>query len=219
MHVGGRPSWRFAEDTSSLAHGVLFVRDALRLPVDAISDIPPRLIGDVPDYRERLDGRSRQQAAVEWPRWWHAALAYEAQRSVEVSDSDAHERVRRLAAMRAVADPPQWTALEESPALRAAARLAYLDGCRWCDQHLQASIDAGRPAVFGPRVRRVAEQLSAVHDPATVHGAVSVLLVEGPWWRLVAPRFAICSLDAAKDPDTAETILEAVLRSPPQAST
>ena len=46
-----------------------------------------------------------------------------------------------------------------------------------------------------------------------VNGAVSVLLVEGIWWQLVAPQRALCSVVAAGDPKTAEAILREVFGS------
>jgi len=49
--------------------------------------------------------------------------------------------------------------------------------------------------------------------PGAVNGCAQVLIVEGSWWQLVAPGAALCSLSAARDPETVSIILTNVFDS------
>jgi hypothetical protein len=58
----------------------------------------------------------------------------------------------------------------------------------------------------------VAEEVAAELGVSigAVQGYALVLIVEGTWWELASPGFALCSLEAAQDPETANAVLRQV---------
>jgi hypothetical protein len=64
-------------------------------------------------------------------------------------------------------------------------------------------------------VRDTAERVAAEHgvSPGAVRGSVTVLDVEGVWWRRVAPGQALCSAAATEDPLMATRVLREVFES------
>lgn len=57
----------------------LFVRDAVRLDVRGEPTAPPPLDPPAPDHRDLLSLGERDRVAEQWPAWWRAVLAHEAQ--------------------------------------------------------------------------------------------------------------------------------------------
>ena len=219
MRRGGSESWRFAHDIDQSLHVLLYVRDALRLGLEEGRGIPPPLAGGVADRSELLDPAARQAATRDWPSWWRAAVAERAGRELtpQPTDPGREEWMRELAARhRLVVDPPEWASLSGRPALQAAARALWSEGCQWFTPARQPYLPPARRDVFAWEiVRDAAERAGAEHQvsPGAVNGAALVLVVEGAWWELLSPGVALCSTSAATSPEVVAAILAEVFDS------
>lgn len=207
MRLAGTESWRFAEDTPQIPHGLLFVRDALGLDVEAATGIPPRLAGDVPDLGHLLGAGLRPEAAEQWPSWWRTLVHQEAAMHLGLGGEQ----------WRTVVDPPEWPSLDDRPALQAAARATFERGCRWFDtkrrplQPPEHQVGLFEWRTNKDLAERVAAELGV--SVGAITGCVMVFLVEGVWWELISPGVALCSFAATQDPETAETIQRSVFAS------
>jgi hypothetical protein len=122
-------SWRFAEDLGQITHAVLYVRDALGLPVEPAPGTPPRLAGEVPDRSDILEGTARDHAGPHWARWWRSLIAQEARMHLG-PDGDRGQWMRSVhSELLQVIDPPEWASLAGQPELRSAAQALFTDGC------------------------------------------------------------------------------------------
>jgi hypothetical protein len=211
MRRAGRESWRFVHAIDQSLHSLLYVRDTLDLDVDRGGSLPPRLKGDLPERSGLLDANSRQRAALEWPSWWDNVLeervGFHLASAPESTDQRRfwRELVERH---RLFVDHPEWASLADRPALQAAARALWIEGCRW--------VPPTRHDIFRwDLVRDVAENCAARHQVGVgaVNGCALVLIVEGIWWEVVAPGAALCSVFAAADPESAKAILSEVFES------
>jgi hypothetical protein len=217
MRRAGPGSWRFAHDLDESLHCLLYLRDALRLPIDAAG--PPRLAGEIPDRSDLLGAAAARSAAAWWPSWWSAAATQWAPTQLgPPSDQVDQRRWRRelVARHRQLVDPPGWVSLAGRPALRDAASALWGEACRWFARAEQPYLPPSCHDVFAwERVRDRAERAAIDHEvsPAEVNGCAEVLLVEGSWWRLVAPGVALCSVGAARGPDMALAVLGTVFDS------
>jgi hypothetical protein len=219
MHVAGRPSWRLTHELDGQwPHVVLYVRDALGLVPDNAPAIPPPLSGTIPDHSALLDRGERDRATHEWAGWWTQTLDSEQRMqcwSREPNRPKAfHEVVEE--AGRTVA-PSTAPALADT-ALQPVAQRLFDEGSRWIND---VRLAAPRPRPDSPRgfdsnltretVAAVADELGvAVH---LLDGTVSILNVEGLWWEVTDPGFAVCSLAASEDPAAAREALRAVFAS------
>ncbi len=77
MQQAGTASWAFTHDVGQLPNAVLYVRDALRLPVGQGTGVPPPLIDEVPDRSALIQGADLTVAAAEWAAWWKAVGEFE----------------------------------------------------------------------------------------------------------------------------------------------
>jgi len=197
----------------------LYVRDALRLHVEPGLAIPPTLSEVPPDRSGLLDPASRANAAAEWTAWWATLVKHEARRHLDHGD-DPQATLERLFAYDRAVHPETCTALEGT-VLRAPALALFGEASEWIGR---AAADVQEPsrgltdrsqAFAWVVVRDIAQTVAAAHgiDPGTIDGAASTLLVEGNWWHLTEPCFALCSLAAATDPDDADTILRSIFES------
>jgi len=219
MRKAGRESWRFAHDIDQSLHALLYVRDALDLSVDRGRSVPPRLKGGLPERSRLLDADSRQRAALGWPSWWDNTLRERAgfELGSRLEGTDQRRLRRELTERhRLVADHPEWASLADRPALQAAARALWTEGCRWADAARRPLLPPTRHDIFRwDLVRDVAENCAARHQVGVgaVNGCALVLIVEGTWWEVVAPGAAVCSVSAAADPESAKAILSEVFES------
>jgi hypothetical protein len=215
MFRRGRSSWRFAIDVSELLHAALFVRDAVRLPVAGGTDIPPRLEGDVPDLASRLAPEVRGEAAGAWSVWWETLLELELRKDRIAGDRDQMGDFHRH--MSQTVDAPDWSSLDNRPALQAAVRLAFADGARWAGSALEPlkMPDQKRPTFRWAWVRDGAKHVAGDHAVGIgdVHGSAKVLLVEGSWWVVPRPGVVLCSVLAAEEENIARQILRDVFES------
>lgn len=220
MFQRGTRSWRFSHGSDQAPHALLFVRDSLGLPVGAGPGNPPRLDGDVPDLAGRLDERTRREAGQQWPAWWRDVLTRDG--AMNLRDGGTNDppppagamvlRAREMARLRReFIDPPEWHSLSDRPALQAAARACYTDGCRWADAALHPVHREGADSpIFEWHVVRDAAEAAAAElgvDIGDINGRAIVLAVTGRWHALLAPGLAACSVSDALDPRSAAAIL------------
>ena len=192
MRTAGPQSWRLEVSDSDLAVMALFVRDAVGLePASAVS--PPALDSPVVDLRRILSDRDRADASVQWGSWWAQILDVEFARGIDA-----------LAALRAVSDPPEFTALAHAPQLQAAVRASFEDASRW-RRHRTARLEA---ALEWDVLKQAVDDV-AFDRQVPVHacsGAVVVLPVAGAWWWRIAPGQVLCSETAARNAETSYRI-------------
>jgi hypothetical protein len=218
MRRAGRESWRFAHNIDQSLHALLYVRDALDLDVDRGGSLPPRLKGDLPERSGLLDANSRQRAGLEWPSWWDNVLGERVGFELESRPEGTDQRrwMRELVERRLVADHPEWASLADRPALQAAARELWTEGCRWAGTTRRPLLPPTRHDIFRwDLVRDVAEDCAARNHVGigAIKGCALVLIVEGIWWEVVAPGAAVCSVSAAVEPESARAILSEVFES------
>jgi hypothetical protein len=169
--------------------------------------VPPVLSEKVPDRAELLESSARAEAAREWARWWETVVKYESRRHFDRGDQDPaarHEQVLEYG--RAI--EPVASGVLPGTVLQPAAQAVFGDACSWGGSvHPPQARDViNRRKTFAWEVvRDTAEAVAAVHgvDVGVIDGAASILFVERVWWDLIAPRFAVCSLAAADDPNVA----------------
>ena len=209
MQRSGTGSWRLGYGLGQMPHAVIYVRDALRVPLEHAAGIPPRLLGEVPDRSALLEGVDVTVAAREWVSWWHAVGQIEA-RTLLGGESPAELG----AEYGRILDPNTSPAMGDS--LRAVAQSLYREGCSWADSVEPAL--GQREATLGGfewhLLRNVVEDVAAEADVsvAAMSGAVSVVLVDGVWDAIAAPGFAWCSIAAAQDPRVCAEIVRATLK-------
>ncbi len=219
MRGQGSPSWQFGHGLDESLHLVLFVRDAHGLEVDGDPISPPRLAGPVVDRRNLLDPRLAGAVVSQWSWWWKSVVGLQAPPRPGPPSGSTCRRAwfDELAAQRrTVFDPPTWSCLDDRPALQDAVRAVSGEGFGWFTAARDPHLPATRTDVFPwEQVRLGAELAAAEHgvSPEAVNGRAQVLMVEGSWWRLVAPGAALCSVAAAHDADTIAAILDAVFSS------
>jgi hypothetical protein len=207
----GGAAWRFAEDLGQLPHAVLYIRDAIRLPVEPGPAVPPALIGEIPDRSDRVEPSLVRDVAQAWATWWDAAVELDARAQLN-SDMCANIASGQMG------NPATSPALNQAPVLRVAAASLFDESCEWAENARQPLLPPPRthPGRFDWQLTwGVAEAVAgdAGVDIGAINGAVSVLLVEGFWWKRVRPQFALCSFEAADDPEIAEDILRDVFTS------
>lgn len=226
MYRRGTRSWGFSHGIEQAPHALLFVRDSLGLPAGTGPEVPPRLAGEVPDLTGRLDERARREAGEQWPAWWRGVLIREAAMNLEDRGTGHPVPSAETMALRArdafrrrkeFIDPPEWDSLSGRPALRAAARACYIDGCRWADAALHPLHRRGEDAtIFEWHVVRDAAEATASGlgvDIGDINGRAVVLTVTGYWHELLAPGVAACSVSDAADPRAATVVLREVFTS------
>ena len=163
---------------------------------------------------ELLDPPARPQAGREWQAWWTLVVGFEAQHHLTRGGQDhraVHERV--LEYHRAI-EPSTCSALAGA-LLQPAADALFADACDWSGTVDRHEPIAGGQAPAWEVVRDAAEAVAEAHsvEPGRIDGAASILLVDGIWWDVAAPRFALCSRAAAEDPHTARAMLMSVFAS------
>lgn len=209
-------SWRFAEDLGQITHAVLYVRDALGLPVEPAPGTPPRLAGEVPDRSDILEGTARDHAGPHWARWWRSLIAQEARMHLG-PDGDRGQWMRSVhSELLQVIDPPEWASLAGQPELRSAAQALFTEGCAWADAARRSLLPPAHDPFFDWRLTRDMAEVVAAEAGArigAINGCVLVLLVQGRWWELVSPGVALCSQMAAEDRATAAAVLHSVFSS------
>ena len=175
---------------------------------------PPRLEGDLPDHSALRDSERRATAGAFWTGWWQAVVAQDVRQRQGTPDGiDQRAWFRQRAdENRAVFDPPELTSLADRPALREVVRTTFEEALRWADARRRTLLfpSAGRHGQFDyDTTRSVAEEVARRHrvSPGAVRACAVVLPVEGNWWQRFAPGAVLCSVNAARDPAMARTVL------------
>jgi hypothetical protein len=213
MLFAGTPSWRLsAADGHAAEQLLLFVRDAARLRVPFDPTVPPQLLAHVPRTAE-LDLNEQRVAGAQWLTWWRDAVALEVTRHHEDGREarQQHGRGReRIRELQALCDPPRFTVLADRPELRGAARASIDEFRRWASP-TQPRLTTGRPGepLEWALIKKVAEDVAFDHavSPDRVRAKITVLPVEGRWWRQIPPGVVFCSTAAAADRGTAQSLL------------
>jgi hypothetical protein len=213
MRVAGAPSWRLEGKNSDLCELALFVRDATGLVASREQDDVPPLTGSVPNLAHALDANALVTAGGEWREWWRAILNVEFRdRPGDQGGSEIPEMWARQAITdrQAVCDPPDFDALADRPALRAAAHASVGNFKRWrSTQPVPGRDGAPHSPLDWSLMKQVAEDVAFDRRVSLdeVQARVAVLPVRDTWWRRAAPGAVLCSPAAAADPHTAHALL------------
>lgn len=219
MRGAAGSSWRFAHGVEQFPHALLYVRDALELPVGPGPGIPPALSEAPPDRSGLLNPAARADAARAWASWWATLVECESRRHLDSGDQDARATRERILEYHDAVHPETSAALADT-VLQSPATTLFGEAGDWAGRNtadVQIPHDPdNRPEIFSWAV--VSDAVAAVAatrgvDARAIDGAASVLLVKGDWWELAAPRFALCSLDAATVPDVAGAMLRSIFES------
>lgn len=219
MPRAGRSSWRFdSEAGGQFPHAVLYVRDALGLRVQLNEAVPPDLISRVPDRYDRLDPADQEAAARDWVRWWTTVIEYESQLRLFRGDDRTPQQFRALVESYHRQAHPETADSLAGSVLRPVAQSLFAEGCNWSSSFPsvhQAPHDPSAPGFDSKLVRDTVKQVAANNhvEASTLDGAATILSVQGLWWCVPAPRFALCSAEAAKDKKIAGEVLCATLES------
>ncbi len=210
MHQAGTRSWRFSHDIGETPHALLYVRDALRLPVGVTAGVPPPLIDEVPDRSSLVYEVDLAIAAAEWVAWWTAAGEIQPQ----VQRLSGEEAAGILPNYRRITDPETSPTLGDS--WRAAAKALYVEGCHWLNDGPR--LHGVEQALAGLEWRFIRDAVEGVASEARVsagaiNAAVSLLFVQGNWGAVTAPGFAWCSVAAADNPPVCSEIIRAAMKS------
>ncbi len=172
-----------------------------------------------PDQSGLLEPAARTDAAREWATWWTTLVECESRRHFDTGDQDISATDERFLEYHRAVHPDTSAALADT-VLQAPAAALFDEGCDWAGT-LTADIQgpqnlASRPQAFTWVVVRDTVEAVAVTcgvDVGALDGAASVLRVEGDWWDLVAPGFALCSSTAATNSNIVVAILRSVFES------
>jgi hypothetical protein len=192
---------------SDLMDTALFVRDAAGLLAPGSLELPPALEGPLVDHRRVLSERDRATASMQWGGWWRRIVEVEFGARRPLGRSSAGQLGPAVIAdLRAVSDPPEFTALAHVPELRAAARASFDDAVRW---QRRRDVSRYEAVMEWPMVAQAVEDVAFDRRvPVDVlSAAIMVLPVAGAWWRGVGPGQMLCSEHAARRPRTAYQIL------------
>jgi hypothetical protein len=191
-------SWHLSTSFGNATlHAALFLRDAFHLKPEDDAELPPRLMGDVPNLSALVPGFDPFEAALEWTSWWERALEYEARVALGEFDEGAEvDHLRDMAAARAkVFDPPNFLSMTDAPSLQSLARAAHREALRWSKYRSSRSNPALHRVARDSVVTRVAwETCVALHvKPSQLSATVIVLDVEGSWRTFPRPGLLVCS--------------------------
>jgi hypothetical protein len=190
MHVAGSESWRVSVDLPDLMHLPLYTRDAAGLEVPVGGSVPPPLSGVAPRttaWSEPL----RSSAASEWRSWWATAIECELEcrslmrRRFAGGTSERPSRLEILACR------------ERAQHLHGEALPTIIDGLRgearaWFQERKPAwASQLHIPKCAGAVADEVADLLDMPIGRVTAE--ITVLFVEGAWWRHVKRGILLCS--------------------------
>lgn len=225
MRLSGSSSWRFEHDNGYMLRMPLFVRDTSLLPVADSDEIPPPLVGEVPDASALLSEPDRAVAARQWASWWRHLVDQAVREVIIRRAEDPREDMQirmeaRFHGREEVCDPPSFRSLAAAPELQSAA-MGTLGAYRaW-------SADAARRP--GPDRELFAWQIvrDAAHDAAASLGlpvsetdaVAHVIAVQGRWSYVAGAGCGICSTDTAADRATASELLRQLFVSGAPAGT
>jgi hypothetical protein len=191
-------------------HALLFIRDSFRLTPSG-ADVPPPLIGDVPEVTPGLSSHEGPEVSTAWLDWWRRFIHVEGatERGEFARELDPHEgRARQRAAVFGVFDPPEFASLAGSPPLQKAARQVCNQALKW-DSGRGGVAPEGRSAWLAQK--SVAESVIEEYQvsPGRVSAGVIVLAVTGQWSNIPEPGVLLCSQEFFAD---SEAFLPALKR-------
>jgi hypothetical protein len=200
MERAGHGSWRVGVGGGQAVHSLLFVRDVCGLAPSG-ADVPPPLVGELPEVDLDLGSDERAEMSAAWLAWWRrfvhvdgAAERGEYARADDPSDG----RARQRAAVLDVFDPPGFASLGESPALHKAAQQLGSRALLWGNKS-QGPRRHGRGGPEGGAAwlvqKSVAESVIEEYQvsPGRVSAGVIVLAVAGLWSNIPEPGVLLCS--------------------------
>jgi hypothetical protein len=211
----GSPSWELRTDDGARLHFLLYIRDVAALEVPADADAPPLLTGLPPRRSPVRDGDERRQAGRDWAEWWQELLDVELRERAS-ADAGAPSFWAWAEDLARIWDAPDFWSIADRRALREVTVALHPEATRWVDAGPRAPDRLQRRGFFRWEwVRDTAESVATEHgvSPGAVRGSVTVLDVEGVWWRRVAPGAVLCSTAATGAPLTATTVLREAFES------
>jgi hypothetical protein len=208
MFKAGKESWRIGIGGDQAVHALLYIRDACRLtPTGA--DVPPPLVGDIPDFTPAASALELFELSAAWLDWWRRFIHFEG--AVELGefarDVDQPERrtsPSQLESFGRVFDPPEFGSLSESRRLQEVARQVSPHALRWWSENRENRHPRGEPAErksAWSSYRSVAESIIEDYQvrPGRVAAGVIVLAVDGPWSNITEPGVLLCSEESFAD--------------------
>ena len=200
-------------DRGSVAHIILYVRDACRLTPSG-PDVPPPLIGEVQVLELNLSPAKHSEVSQAWLEWWRRYIHVQGQIELghNFGASRSADRIHAIGnAISSVFDPFEgFESLEDSPLLKDAAVKTWRQGAEWFE-------------LYGTRRNRhgltlpltVAE--SVIRDkrvsPERVRAAVLIFGVIGKWSNLLEPGLLLCTEETYADESLFATELKRTFES------
>jgi hypothetical protein len=198
MDVAGRESWRIGIGGAPAVHALLFIRDALRL-TPAGADVPPPLVGDVPEVELGLSAHEGPELSEAWLDWWRRFIHVEGatERGAFARGLDPNVgRARQRAAVFGVFDPPGFASLAGSPPLQESAQQLGDRALKWGSGHASGHRGAApeRKAAWLAQ-KSMAESVIEEYQvsPGRVSAGIIVLTVTGQWSNIPEPGVLLCS--------------------------
>jgi hypothetical protein len=225
MHTAGHGSWRVGVGGGQAAHSLLFIRDVCRLTPSG-PEVPPALVGDLPEIDLELSSGERVEMSVAWLDWWRRFVRVEGatQRGEFASVADPDDgRTRQWATGSEVFDPSEFTSLSGSAPLQKAAQRVGDQALRWGNESRRPKRQ-GRGGPEGKAAwlaqKSMAESVIEEYqvDPGRVSAGVILLAVTGLWSSNPEPGVLLCSEeffdDGALFPPALKRTFETGLRRP-----
>jgi hypothetical protein len=181
-------------------HSLLFIRDAWGLQPSG-ADVPPALVGGLPQIGPELSEADRTEMSAAWLDWWrrfiHVEGATERGAFARVADLSVGQ-ARQRAAVLAVFDPPEFATLADNLPLQKAARQVCNQALQWRTEHRAIALD--RKSAWLAQ-KAVAESVIEEYQvsPSRVSAGVIVLDVCGQWSSIPEPGILLCSSEFFAD--------------------
>lgn len=207
---------RLALRSPQFLHVALYIRDTAGIGISGDPAAPPPLrhVEATQTPRPPVPSGGLEAEWIDWWRWIAEHEAISAAIGRNASLAGAADVARQIVGTMALGfDPPEFASLTGSPDLRAIVAARHTEALDWWSSlDVDGSVHGGESAAFAipyPLIERAAEAVAAERGvPADGLAAdIGVLDVMGPWSRVVAPGYALCSADLIRDVDGAEGVI------------
>ena len=216
MRTGGGQPWTVRQGVAQDLHLMLYIRDALRIRLQGVTDEPPRLTVPPPEFT--AENNLISSDSNRWLRWWREVTAIHAELALLSTESDSVSTRRSLYKKLQVAgEAPQFDGLRDTPALRDAAIQLLDHGALAWSNRLESDSDwtYDLGGLVSPDLIETVisnEQRAGRIGSAHPSLVLTVLQVQGRWWYSVSSRLLLLSFDAATNPDSCRHAIRTALR-------